>query len=99
MRRQYIVWNLVVDVQCRPGRRWSSVLPNNEMSFASLNLAQPLMRAIADAGYTKPTPVQAQAIPLVLAGGDLLAGAGTGPGQNAGLPPPLPAPPSAQPRP
>jgi ATP-dependent RNA helicase RhlE len=43
------------------------------------------MRAIADAGYTTPTPVQAQAIPLVLAGGDLLAGAQTGTGKTAGF--------------
>jgi ATP-dependent RNA helicase RhlE len=60
-------------------------LPDNEITFASLKLAQPLMRAIADAGYTKPTPVQAQAIPLVLAGGDLLAGAQTGTGKTAGF--------------
>ncbi|MEI7455579.1 MAG: DEAD/DEAH box helicase [Nitrosomonadales bacterium] len=43
------------------------------------------MRAIADAGYTQPTPVQSQAIPLVLAGGDLLAGAQTGTGKTAGF--------------
>jgi ATP-dependent RNA helicase RhlE len=60
-------------------------LSTNEINFASLNLAQPLMRAIADAGYTTPTPVQAQAIPLVLAGGDLLAGAQTGTGKTAGF--------------
>jgi len=58
---------------------------SNETTFASLNLASPLMRAIADAGYTSPTPVQAQAIPLVLAGGDLLAGAQTGTGKTAGF--------------
>jgi len=58
---------------------------SNEITFADLNLAQPLMRAIADAGYTQPTPVQAQAIPLVLAGGDLLAGAQTGTGKTAGF--------------
>jgi len=58
---------------------------SNEVTFSSLNLAEPLMRAIADAGYTKPTPVQAQAIPLVLAGGDLLAGAQTGTGKTAGF--------------
>ncbi len=58
-------------------------LSNNEITFAGLNLAQPLMRAIADAGYSTPTPVQAQAIPLVLAGGDLLAGAQTGTGKTA----------------
>ncbi|MGZ8302528.1 MAG: DEAD/DEAH box helicase [Telluria sp.] len=44
-----------------------------------------MMRAIADAGYTNPTPVQAQAIPLVLQGGDLLAGAQTGTGTTAGF--------------
>ncbi len=60
-------------------------MSNIEITFASLNLAQPLMRAIADAGYTTPTPVQAQAIPLVLAGGDLLAGAQTGTGKTAGF--------------
>ena len=60
-------------------------MSNNEITFASLNLAPPLMRAIADVGYTKPTPVQAQAIPLVLAGGDLLAGAQTGTGKTAGF--------------
>lgn len=61
----------------------------NEITFASLNLAEPLMRAINDAGYTTPTPVQAQAIPLVLAGGDLLAGAQTGTGKTAGFTLPL----------
>ena len=59
---------------------------NNTVStFAGLNLAEPLMRAIEDSGYTHPTPVQAQAIPLVLAGGDLLAGAQTGTGKTAGF--------------
>ncbi|HRP94969.1 MAG TPA: DEAD/DEAH box helicase [Rhodocyclaceae bacterium] len=53
--------------------------------FASLGLAEPLLRAIADTGYTTPTPIQAQAIPLVLAGGDLLAAAQTGTGKTAGF--------------
>jgi ATP-dependent RNA helicase RhlE len=56
-----------------------------ETPFTSLGLAEPLLRAIADAGYTTPTPIQAQAIPLVLAGGDLLAGAQTGTGKTAGF--------------
>ena len=56
-----------------------------ETKFADLGLAQPLLRAIEDAGYTTPTPVQAQAIPLVLQGGDLLAGAQTGTGKTAGF--------------
>ncbi|MEQ1591458.1 MAG: DEAD/DEAH box helicase [Thiobacillaceae bacterium] len=56
-----------------------------EILFTSLGLAEPLLRAIADAGYTTPTPIQAQAIPQVLAGGDLLAAAQTGTGKTAGF--------------
>ena len=63
----------------------SNTINSTEISFVSLKLADPLLRAIADAGYTTPTPVQAQAIPLVLAGGDLLAGAQTGTGKTAGF--------------
>ena len=48
------------------------------MSFDRLGLSPELLRAVAHEGYTEPTPVQAQAIPLVLAGRDLLAGAQTG---------------------
>lgn len=44
-----------------------------------------MLRAITDAGYTSPTPIQAQAIPYVLRGGDLLAGAQTGTGKTAGF--------------
>ncbi|MBU1395312.1 MAG: DEAD/DEAH box helicase, partial [Gammaproteobacteria bacterium] len=53
--------------------------------FNELGLAEPIMRAIADAGYTTPTPIQAQAIPQVLQGGDLLAAAQTGTGKTAGF--------------
>ena len=56
-----------------------------EITFSSLALADPILRAIADAGYTTPTPIQAQAIPQVLAGGDLLAAAQTGTGKTAGF--------------
>ena len=55
------------------------------MSFASLGLSDALLRAVADAGYEQPTPIQLQAIPAVLAGGDLLAGAQTGTGKTAGF--------------
>jgi ATP-dependent RNA helicase RhlE len=55
------------------------------MSFDSLGLAEPLLRAIHEQGYTTPTPIQAQAIPAVLNGGDLLAGAQTGTGKTAGF--------------
>ncbi|HQR60739.1 MAG TPA: DEAD/DEAH box helicase [Methylophilaceae bacterium] len=58
---------------------------SQETVFADLGLAQPLLRAIADVGYTTPTPIQAKAIPLVLQGGDLLAGAQTGTGKTAGF--------------
>jgi ATP-dependent RNA helicase RhlE len=57
--------------------------------FADLGLAEPLLRAIADTGYTTPTPIQLKAIPLVLKGGDLLAAAQTGTGKTAGFALPL----------
>jgi ATP-dependent RNA helicase RhlE len=55
------------------------------MSFASLGLAEPIVRAVAECGYTTPTPIQSQAIPVVLSGRDLLAGAQTGTGKTAGF--------------
>ena len=59
------------------------------MSFESLGLSAPLLKAIHEAGYDTPTPIQAQAIPAVLNGGDLLAGAQTGTGKTAGFTLPL----------
>src|SRR5213083_2125387 len=53
------------------------------MSFSALGLAPGLLRAVAAQGYTLPTPVQREAIPHVLAGRDLLAGAQTGTGKTA----------------
>ncbi len=55
------------------------------MSFALLGLTEPLVRAVLERGYTQPTPIQTQAIPAVLSGGDLLAGAQTGTGKTAGF--------------
>jgi len=55
------------------------------MSFESLGLLPELLRAVREHGYDTPTPVQAQAIPQVLAGRDLLAGAQTGTGKTAGF--------------
>jgi ATP-dependent RNA helicase RhlE len=55
------------------------------MSFDSLGLSEPLVRAVQELGYTSPTPIQLQAIPAVLNGGDLLAGAQTGTGKTAGF--------------
>jgi len=58
-------------------------------SFDSLGLRAELLRAVADQGYTTPTPIQAQAIPVVLAGRDLLGAAQTGTGKTAGFTLPL----------
>jgi ATP-dependent RNA helicase RhlE len=55
------------------------------MSFASLGLSEELVRAVTERGYTQPTPIQAQAIPVILKGGDLMGGAQTGTGKTAGF--------------
>jgi ATP-dependent RNA helicase RhlE len=59
------------------------------MSFAELGLSDAIVRAVTEHGYTIPTPIQMQAIPAVLKGGDLLAGAQTGTGKTAGFTLPL----------
>lgn len=59
------------------------------MTFDQLALHPSLVQAIADEGYTQPTPIQAAAIPLVLAGHDLMAAAQTGTGKTAGFTLPL----------
>ena len=58
-------------------------------SFAELNLKPELLRAIQEQGYTEPTPIQIQAIPLILEGRDVLGGAQTGTGKTAGFGLPL----------
>ena len=55
------------------------------LKFTDLGLSEPLLKAVAETGYTSPTPIQAQGIPLVLKGGDLLAAAQTGTGKTAGF--------------
>ena len=55
------------------------------MHFTDLGLAEPLLRAIHEQGYDTPTPIQAQAIPAVLKGGDVMGGAQTGTGKTAGF--------------
>ena len=59
------------------------------VSFDSLGLAPQLLKALTESGYTTPTPIQAQAIPVALAGGDLMAGAQTGTGKTAAFALPL----------
>jgi len=55
------------------------------MNFTDLGLVEPLVRAVHEHGYDTPTPIQAQAIPTVLSGADLMGGAQTGTGKTAGF--------------
>jgi len=55
------------------------------MLFSQLNLSSPILKAVQEEGYTTPTPVQEKAIPSILAGRDMLAGAQTGTGKTAGF--------------
>ncbi len=59
------------------------------MSFNNLGLCKPILQAIAEQGYTEPTPIQKQAIPTILNKKDVLAGAQTGTGKTAGFTLPL----------
>jgi ATP-dependent RNA helicase RhlE len=59
------------------------------MTFRNLGLSTDLLRAVADSGYTKPTPIQQQAIPAILQGQDVFASAQTGTGKTAGFTLPL----------
>lgn len=59
------------------------------MSFDQLGLSAEILQAVADCGYTDPTPIQIQAIPHILAGKDIMGGAQTGTGKTAGFTLPL----------
>ena len=59
------------------------------MSFESLGLRAELLRAVSENGYSIPTPIQQQAIPIILEGRDLMGGAQTGTGKTAGFTLPL----------
>ena len=59
------------------------------MSFTTLGLSDPILKAIQETGYSKPTPIQAKAIPFILKGDDVLAAAQTGTGKTAGFTLPL----------
>ena len=69
-----------------PGTRLGAF---QSMTFDDLNLAPAIMKAVREQGYETPTPIQAQAIPAVLQGQDLLAGAQTGTGKTAAFTLPL----------
>jgi ATP-dependent RNA helicase RhlE len=66
-------------------KRQADPYHKDNMSFSNLGLSDAIVRAVTEHGYTIPTPIQLQAIPAVLAGGDLLAGAQTGTGKTAGF--------------
>ena len=55
------------------------------MSFTTLGLSAPILSALAEKGYETPSPIQAQAIPAVLEGKDVMAAAQTGTGKTAGF--------------
>ncbi len=59
------------------------------MPFASLGLSDPILKAIAEQGYDKPSPIQLEAIPIILNGKDIMAAAQTGTGKTAGFTLPL----------
>ena len=59
------------------------------MPFLKLGLSNPIVQAIEELGYTTPTPVQKQAIPIILSGKDLIATAQTGTGKTAAFVLPL----------
>ncbi|MDG1654142.1 MAG: DEAD/DEAH box helicase [Luminiphilus sp.] len=59
------------------------------MSFSTLGLSDPLLRAVTDKGYSTPSPIQAEAIPAILKGHDVMAAAQTGTGKTAGFTLPL----------
>ncbi|MEO5932232.1 MAG: DEAD/DEAH box helicase, partial [Duganella sp.] len=61
----------------------ASLLRKNSMTFEALGLNTSLIKALTDAGYTAPTPVQQQAIPAAIAGKDLLVSSQTGSGKTA----------------
>ncbi len=68
---------------CLPGPITQEIVITT--SFEGLGLSAELLRAVAEQGYTVPTPIQAQAIPVVLSGRDLLGAAQTGTGKTAGF--------------
>ena len=64
---------------------WISIFSTIYMSFHSLGLSAPLLKAIDKQGYTSPTAIQQKAIPFILEGKDILASAQTGTGKTAGF--------------
>ena len=74
MTTQIIDTNLPIDGVTPEEIKPDLTIEKSTLNFNELGLCEPILRAISDTGYTNPTPIQAKAIPLVLNGGDLLAG-------------------------
>ena len=68
---------------CYTSRLCSTPYPRLYMPFSKLGLSDPILKAVADLGYTAPTSIQKQAIPVILSGRDLVAAAQTGTGKTA----------------
>ena len=64
-------------------------MSNNVTNFTELGLSEPLLKAVKEKGYETPSPIQAQAIPAVISGRDVMAAAQTGTGKTAGFTLPL----------
>ena len=71
---------------------------DSPVAFADLGLAPPVLAALADVGYEAPSPIQAETIPVMLAGRDLLGQAQTGTGKTAAFALPLLSMPDRSPR-
>jgi len=71
--------------QISPDSSGGQELEIQTMTFEQLDLPQEILRAVREQGYTRPTPIQAQAIPVVLEGHDIMAAAQTGTGKTAGF--------------
>ena len=78
----------MTDITQDPSRD-DAAAPPPAVEFSTLPLAPMLQKAIADSGYTLATPIQAKAIPLVLAGRDVMGAAQTGTGKTAAFSLPL----------
>ncbi len=77
------------DISPISGDAGGPISPSVSLEFSSLGLAESLQRAVADQGYTIMTPIQAKAIPIVLAGRDVMGAAQTGTGKTAAFSLPL----------
>jgi len=74
---------------CRKGSRWECVMSEAIESFAQLGLSENLLQGLADVGYETPSPIQAECIPVLLEGRDLLGMAQTGTGKTAAFAVPI----------